>query len=596
MVLNWIDWAVLIATLLAIVGYGTWKTRGRKSAQDYIKGGNTTKWWTIGLSVMATQASAITFLSTTGQAFSDGMGFVQFYFGLPIAMVIICLVFIPLYHRLKVYTAYEFLEDRFDLKTRSLTAILFLIQRGLAAGITIFAPAIILSIVLDLNIVYLNVIIGVLVIIYTVSGGTKAVTVTQKQQMFVIFAGMLAALFIILNLIPDDVSFTDALKIAGASGRMEVLDFSFDLENRYTVWTGLIGGTFLMLSYFGTDQSQVQRYLSGKSMKEMQMGLMFNGLFKVPMQFFILLVGIMVFVFYQFNPSPLNFIDASTKTVLASEYGNEYRDLQEQQQVLFEKKKALTVTIAQSKEDSYKREAIRLDSIEKAYRLQSKFLIKKAVDPEYAAEYQKLENDLKQLSDHESETYIAKSEALKTLYKDSAKDTKTNDRDYMFIRFVLNHLPIGLIGLLLAVILSAAMSSTASEINALATITSIDLYGRNLKTKKDDAHMVKMTKWFTLLWGIMAIIIACFANLAENLIQLVNIIGSIFYGNVLGIFLLAFFFKHIKANAVFTGALITQIIIIIGWWFDWMPYLWLNLFGCVLVIIIANLLQLFDRK
>ena len=323
--LDWIDWTVLIVTLAVIVGYGTWKTRGSKNVQDYVRGGNSTKWWTIGLSVMATQASAITFLSTTGQAFSDGMGFVQFYFGLPIAMVIICLVFIPIYHRLKVYTAYEFLENRFDLKTRTLTAILFLLQRGLAAGITIFAPAIILSVVLGWNIVTLNIIIGVLVIIYTVSGGTKAVTVTQKQQMFVIFAGMIAALIIIINLIPNDVSFVDAIDIAGATGKMQVLDFSFDLENRYTVWTGLIGGTFLMLSYFGTDQSQVQRYLSGKSMKEMQMGLLFNGLLKVPMQFFILLVGVMVFVFYQFNPSPLNFIDKSTETVLASEYGNEYR-------------------------------------------------------------------------------------------------------------------------------------------------------------------------------------------------------------------------------------------------------------------------------
>lgn len=317
--LRWIDWIVLLATLLTIVAYGTWKTRGRKTAQDYIKGGNTSKWWTIGLSVMATQASAITFLSTTGQAYTDGMGFVQFYFGLPIAMIIICLVFIPIYHRLKVYTAYEFLENRFDLKTRSLTATLFLIQRGLAAGITIFAPAIILSVVLGWPIVYLNIAIGILVIIYTVSGGTKAVMVTQKQQMFVIFSGMLAALFIILDLIPDEVSFTNALDIAGASGRMEILDFSFDLENRYTVWSGLIGGTFLALSYFGTDQSQVQRYLSGKSMKEMQMGLIFNGLLKVPMQFFILLVGVMVFVFYQFNQAPLNFIDTSIESVLASE-------------------------------------------------------------------------------------------------------------------------------------------------------------------------------------------------------------------------------------------------------------------------------------
>ncbi|MDO1500372.1 sodium:solute symporter [Winogradskyella maritima] len=596
MTLNWIDWLVLTATLLTIVGYGTWKTRNNKSAEDYIKGGNSTKWWTIGLSVMATQASAITFLSTTGQAFSDGMGFVQFYFGLPIAMVIICLVFIPLYHRLKVYTAYEFLENRFDLKTRSLTAILFLIQRGLAAGITIFAPAIILSIVLDINIIYLNIIIGVLVIIYTVSGGTKAVTVTQKQQMFVIFAGMLAALFIILNLIPDEVSFTDALDIAGANGRMEVLDFSFDLENRYTIWTGLIGGTFLMLSYFGTDQSQVQRYLSGRSMKEMQMGLIFNGLLKVPMQFFILLVGVMVFVFYQFNPSPLNFIDASTEKVLTSKYADDYRNLQERQNTLYLEKQELNMALANNPENtSVRKQMMLLDSTDRAHRLEAKFLIKKAIDPDYATSYSTLQNKLNGL-DPESEAYVNSRAELTSLYKDAAKDTQTNDRDYMFIRFVLRHLPVGLIGLLIAVILSAAMSSTASEINALATITSVDLYGRNVKGEKDDAHMVKMTKWFTLGWGIMAIIIACFADLAENLIQLVNIIGSIFYGNVLGIFLLAFFFKMVKANAVFIAALITQAIVVIGWWYDWMPYLWLNLFGCLLVIMIALMLQVTMRN
>lgn len=597
MVLSWIDWTVLAATLLTIVGYGTWVTRNNKTAQDYIKGGNTTRWWTIGLSVMATQASAITFLSTTGQAFSEGMGFVQFYFGLPIAMVIICLVFIPLYHRLKVYTAYEFLENRFDLKTRSLTAILFLIQRGLAAGITIFAPAIILSIVLGINIVYLNIIIGFLVIIYTVSGGTKAVTVTQKQQMFVIFAGMLAALFITLQLIPNEISFSDALEIAGANGRMEILDFSFDLENRYTVWSGLIGGTFLALSYFGTDQSQVQRYLSGSNVKNMQMGLIFNGLLKVPMQFFILLCGIMVFVFYQFNPSPLNFIDASTQTVLVSEYGDDYRSLQEKQNILFNKKKDLSLLLAKNDSPELIQEISALDSIEKTYRLKSKFLIKKAVDKEYTSEYNTLESEVASLkSSPKSEDYIAKSHELKTLYASAAKDTRTNDRDYMFIRFILNQLPVGLIGLLLAVILSAAMSSTASEINALATITSIDLYGRNVKGKKDDAAMVRVTKWFTLAWGIVAIIIACFANLAENLIQLVNIIGSIFYGNVLGIFLLAFFFKRIKGNAVFVGALITQIIIIAGWWFNWMPYLWLNLFGCILVILITNLIQGYTKN
>ena len=315
-----LDWSIMLGTLFSIVAYGVWKTRDTKNVQDFLLGKRELKWWTIGLSVMATQASAITFLSTPGQAFNDGMGFVQFYFGLPIAMVVICMVFIPLYHRLKVYTAYEFLENRFDLKTRTLAAILFLIQRGLAAGITIFAPAIILSVVLGWDLLTLNIIIGFLVIIYTVSGGTRAVNVTQKHQMVVIFIGMLVAFFLIVDKLPQDITFSKALDIAGASGKMEVLDFSFSLNNRYTFWSGIIGGTFLMLSYFGTDQSQVQRYLSGKSVKEMQLGLIFNGLLKIPMQFFILLVGIMVFVFYQFNQAPVNFNPTATEVVLNSEY------------------------------------------------------------------------------------------------------------------------------------------------------------------------------------------------------------------------------------------------------------------------------------
>ena len=322
--LETLDWTILLVTLLTIVLYGTWKTRKSKDVQDYLKGGNTSKWWTIGLSVMATQASAITFLSTPGQAYNDGMGFVQFYFGLPIAMVVICMVFIPLYHRLKVYTAYELLENSFNLKTRTLTAILFLIQRGLAAGITIFAPAIILSVVLGWNLLLLNIIIGILVIIYTVSGGTKAVNVTQKHQMVVIFTGMIIAFILIVNKLPENITFTKALEIAGASGKMDILDFSFDLNNPYTFWSGIIGGTFLMLSYFGTDQSQVQRYLSGKSVKEMQLGLMFNGLLKVPKQFFILLVGVMVFVFYQFNQAPVNFNPLATEVVLSYSYCNDF--------------------------------------------------------------------------------------------------------------------------------------------------------------------------------------------------------------------------------------------------------------------------------
>ncbi len=558
-----LDWIVLIGTLLLIVIYGTYQSRGSKNVKDYLKGGNTSKWWTIGLSVMATQASAITFLSTPGQAFNDGMGFVQFYFGLPIAMVIICMVFIPLYHRLKVYTAYEFLEDRFDLKTRTLTAILFLIQRGLAAGITIFAPAIILSAVLGWNLLLLNIIIGLLVIIYTVSGGTKAVNVTQKHQMVVIFTGMIIAFILIINKLPEGITFTKALDIAGASGKMEVLDFSFNLNNRYTVWSGFIGGTFLMLSYFGTDQSQVQRYLSGKSLKEMQLGMMFNGLLKVPMQFFILLVGVMVFVFYQFNEAPLNFNPTATDVVMHSEYANDYQSLQSKQQDVFEMKRYVINEYSQTEGK---------------------------VDPEMIAIYNKASDSLRA----EARSLIVKAGDAKNLKVES------NDKDYVFIHFILNNLPRGLIGLLLAVILSAAMSSTSSELNALASTTAMDLYRRN-SSEKSDTEMVKISQLFTLGWGIVAIGVACVANLAENLIQLVNIIGSIFYGNVLGIFLLAFFFKIVKANAVFTAALITQIIVIALFLLNEygiinLPFLWLNFVGCLIVIFIACLIQSLTPK
>lgn len=558
-----LDWTVLIITLLAIVAYGTWQTRGSQNVQEYLKGGNTSKWWTIGLSVMATQASAITFLSTPGQAYNDGMGFVQFYFGLPIAMIVICMVFIPLYHRLNVYTAYEFLENRFDLKTRTLTAILFLIQRGLAAGITIFAPAIILSVVLGWNLLVLNIIIGILVIIYTVSGGTRAVNVTQKHQMVVIFTGMVIAFILIVNKLPADITFSKALDIAGASDKMNILDFSFDLNNRYTFWSGIIGGTFLMLSYFGTDQSQVQRYLSGKSVKEMQLGLLFNGLLKVPMQFFILLVGVMVFVFYQFNEAPVNFNPQATEIVLNSEYADAYKQLQQEQQDIFKDKQTIISNYINSPNEEASKYIAIANEANNEVRKEAKLLIDKA----------------------------AESQQIKI---------ESNDKDYVFIHFILNNLPRGLIGLLLAVILSAAMSSTSSELNALASTTTIDLYKRNT-SEKTETEMVKASKWFTLAWGILAIGVACVANLAENLIQLVNIIGSIFYGNVLGIFLLAFFFKNVKGHAVFIAAIITQIMVIGLFFLNQyayinLPFLWLNFVGCLLVIIIAMLISFNDLR
>ncbi|WP_396634637.1 sodium:solute symporter [Maribacter sp. R86514] len=566
-----LDWIILAGTLLFIVVYGVWKTKGSKNVNDYVRGGNDSKWWTIGLSVMATQASAITFLSTPGQAFHDGMGFVQFYFGLPLAMIIICMVFVPLYHKMKVYTAYEFLEGRFDLKTRSLAAVLFLIQRGLAAGITIFAPSIILSAVLGWDLRTLNIILGTLVIIYTVSGGTKAVSVTQKQQMFIIMTGMFITFFFILGYLPSDITFSKAMKIAGASNKLEILNFDLDTSSRYTFWSGITGGLFLFLAYFGTDQSQVQRYLSGKSVRESQLGLIFNAILKIPMQFFILLVGVMVFVFYQYNPSPLNFNPSATKAVMESNYAEDYKLLQEGQIALEAEKRiaqnkfsaALEIKEYTAVEEA-KKQIIRINQKDSTNRIAAKSLIKQA-------------NDI----------------------------VETNDKDYVFIHFILHNLPTGLVGLLLAVILSAAMSSTASELNALGTITALDLYKRNRKTENlSEEHYVKASKFFTLIWGIVAILIACVANLFDNLIQLVNIIGSIFYGNVLGIFLIAFFFKFVKGNAVFFAAVVTQIIICIIYYYlihiypsgqEKLGYLWLNFFGAALVIIISFIFEAFDR-
>jgi Na+/proline symporter len=553
-----IDWIILVITLLFIVIYGVWKTKGSTgNVKDYILGNNETPWWTVGLSVMATQASAITFLSTPGQAYHDGMGFVQFYFGLPIAMVVISMTFIPIYHKLKVFTAYEYLEERFDLKTRSLASILFLVQRGLGTGITIYAPSIILSSILGWNLTQLNIIIGSLVIIYTFSGGTKAVNVTQKHQMFVIMFGMIATFFLILHLLPNDMTFGNALHIAGANDKMEIVDFSFDPETRYTFWSGITGGFFLALSYFGTDQSQVGRYLSGKSIKESQMGLIMNGFLKVPMQFFILLIGVMVFVFFQFNPVPLNFNPNNKVVIEKSIYKEEYHDLEKQLADLSEEKKEFNLLYIDHLNQNYDNPILRKKLTALSYK----------------------ENDLRD-------------QAKELISKADAK-AETNDKDYVFINFILNYLPKGLIGLLLAVILSAAMSSTASGLTALASTTAIDIYKRNLKEEKSDKHYVNATRVFTVFWGIVAILFACIGTLFENLIQLVNIIGSIFYGTVLGIFLVGFYIKYIRAKAIFWGAIITQLLIFYIFYLDIVSFLWLNFIGALLTIIIAMLLQFF---
>jgi len=563
------DWIVLVVTLLFIVIYGVWKTKGSKNVEEYILGSNETPWYTVGLSVMATQASAITFLSTPGQAYHDGMGFLQFYFGLPIAMVVICVTFIPLYHKYKVFTAYEYLEKRFDLKTRSLAAILFLVQRGLGTGLTIYAPSIILSALLGWNLTLMNIIIGVLVIIYTFSGGTKAVNVTQKQQMFVIMFGMFLTFFLILHYLPNDMTFTSALHIAGANDKMNIVDFSFDPEEKYTIWSGLTGGFFLALAYFGTDQSQVGRYLSGKSVRESQMGLIMNGLLKVPMQFFILLTGVMVFVFFQFNPVPLNFNPNNKIIIEKSKYKNEYHILEKKLDALSEDKKVINLLYIDQLNQDYdnpilRKELVAISSKEKDLRDHAKEIIQKADDR-----------------------------------------SETNDKDYVFFHFILNYLPKGLIGLLLAVIISAAMSSTASGLNALASTTAIDIYKRNLKEEKTEKHYVNATKFFTLFWGIVAILFASIGTLFENLIQLVNIVGSIFYGTVLGIFLVGFYIKHVQAKAIFYSAVISQITIFIIYYYsifidpsgqEKLGYLWLNFIGAMLTIVLSIIMQAIFRK
>lgn len=554
--LSRLDWFVMLGTLFFIVAYGVWKTRGSKNIQGYLLGGNTSNWWTIGLSVMATQASAITFLSTPGQAYMEGMGFVQFYFGLPIAMIIISTVFIPLYYKLKVYTAYEFLENRFDNKTRLLTASLFLLQRGLAAGITIYAPAIILSQIIGWSLNITILFIGILVIIYTVSGGTKAVSQTHKQQMAVIFIGMFIACGFLISYLTDHLSMGKGIELAGAMGKMEVIDWEFDPSSRYNIWSGIIGGLFLQLSYFGTDQSQVQRYLGGRSMKESRLGLMFNGLLKIPMQFFILFVGVLVFLFYQFVMPPLHFNRENVQKVEQSSLYKDYQALETEQKRLWQEKHVLF--------EHYKD--------------------------------QPMDNGVKSvLADiHESEKGLM--QAGKEIIRKVDPNAETEDDDYIFITFVINYLPIGIVGLLLAVIFSAAMSSTSAELNALASTTTVDIYKRNINAKGSDLHYLQRSKLFTLLFGIFAIGFAAAASLFDNLIEAVNILGSLFYGTILGIFLAAFFFKKISAKAVFPAALVSQAVIILLYTLNRMEiidlgYLWYNLIAPVLVICIAFLLQ-----
>lgn len=551
-----LDWLVLLGTTAFIVLYGIWKTRRNKNIEGYLMGGHTTKWWTIGLSVMATQASAITFLSTPGQAFDDGLRFVQFYFGLPIAMVIICIIFIPRFVGMKVFTVYEFLEQRFDLKTRMLAACLFLIQRGLGTGITIFAPAIILSSIIGWNLNLTIIIMGVVVTFYTTTGGTKAVSASHELQMAVMIGGIITAFIITIQSLPQGIGFVDALNVAGAHGRLNVVDFSLDWDSRYTFWSGITGGTFLALAYFGTDQSQAQRYITGQSVRDGRLGLMFNAFFKVPMQFFILLAGVMVFVFYQFQASPIFFNTHVEKEMLASSAAPAYSQLQQEWHTEHENRKLLYDPVLSG---------------------QRKFPDKTKLDESVA---------------HEKEL---RAEA-KTLIEKTLPEVESNDKDYVFLRFILDFLPHGFIGLLITTIIAAGMSATASGLNALGATTTVDIYKRLIRKDASEKHYVYASKSFTMLWGLIAIGFASIGSLFENLIQFVNIVGSIFYGTVLGIFLSAFLIRQMTSTGVFIGALIAQTIVLICFWTTNIGYLWYNLIGCGSVILFGLLLTPFLRK
>lgn len=553
-----VDWIVLLLTLLSIVVYGIYKSRGIKNIDGYLLGNRSLPWYHVGLSVMATQASAITFLSAPGLAYSSGMSFVQFYFGLPLAMIVLCITFIPIFHRLKVFTAYEFLEKRFDVRTRGLTALLFLIQRGISTGITIFAPSLIISAILHIDLTLTTLIIGSFVVIYTTYGGTKAVSHTQLLQMSIIFGSLLIAGVLVIHLLPADVGLSKALHIAGKSGKTNALDFTFDLNNNYTLWTGLIGGFFLQLSYFGTDQSQVGRYLTGSSIKESRMGLIMNALLKIPMQFAILLIGVLVFTYYQYHQPPIFFNQVEVQKLKESQYAASYQELEKTHNQLFKQRESIVndLNTALDKNDEENIETSR-------------------------SALHQLNAQMQQVKD-----------STLTLIKKNNPAAETNDNNYVFLSFVTKAFPKGLIGLLIAVIFLASMGSTASAINSLASTTTIDIYKRFINRNATERQDLLWSRIFTLTWGIFTVVIALYANRLGNLLEAVNILGSLFYGTILGIFIVAFYLKKIQGKAVFIAAILSEIMVIGIWYLDKIPFLWLNLIGCVAVMIIAYLIQL----
>ncbi|GAB3512768.1 hypothetical protein GCM10027341_53930 [Spirosoma knui] len=556
-----LDWGVLVITLLGVIVYGIVKSRGSRSMDDYLLAGQSLPWYHVGLSVMATQASAVTFLSAPGQGFADGMRFVQFYFGLPLAMVVLSVTFVPIFHKLKVFTAYEFLENRFDARVRTLTAGLFLLQRGLSTGLSIYAPAIILSTILGWNIYWTNLIMGGLVLVYTVTGGTKAISYTHLQQMAIVTFAMALAGYLTVRLLPEDVGFVDALHVAGKAGRMNLIDLEFDPNSRYNLWSGLIGGFFLQLSYFGTDQSQVGRYLTGESIEQSRLGLLMNGLLKVPMQFLILLVGVLVFVFYQFNPSPTFFNKQETDRLKQSPYAGAYQLAEIKHQNLMTQRQRAVVDMqaALSRDDEAAQESA-------------------------ATVLRETDTALK----------AVKADVTK-LIKQNNPAADTNDVNYVFLRFVLDYLPHGLIGLLIAVIFSASMGSIAAAYNSLASTTVVDVYKRLGDGNADDAHYLKASRWATIGWGIFCIVVAQFANQLGSMIEAVNILGSLFYGVILGVFVIAFYVKSIGGRATFWATIIGEAFVVLSWYLDLTAFLWLNVIGCLLVVGIAWALQRFFR-
>ena len=554
-----LDWTLLTFTLLFIIVYGVYKNHKDQNIDGYLLGNQSLPWYHVGLSVMATQASAITFLSTTAQGFDDGMRFVQFYFGLPLAMIVLCVTFIPIFHRLKVYTAYEYLEKRFDGKVRVFTAFLFLIQRGLSTGISIYAPSIILSTIFGWDIFWTNILMGGMVLTYTVIGGTKAISYTHLQQMIVITVAMVLAGVIVVMMLPENIGLVKALKIAGKANHTKVISFDFNPKDRYNLWSGLIGGFFLQLSYFGTDQSQVGRYLTGESITQSRLGLVMNGLLKIPMQFLILLVGVLVFVFYQFNSSPVFFNKVETDKLRTSQYAPEFIAIEKQYNEVSEKRKQLLISsdkLDNQQLDVYKNSLHTSDSVAKSLKGQVIELIKK-----------------------------------------NNPSASTNDRDFVFLRFVLDHLPHGLIGLLIAVIFAASMGSIASAYNSLAATSVVDVYRKFSKNTPTERAELNASKVSTVIWGLFCIFVAQYANQLGNMIEVVNVLGSLFYGIILGVFLVAFYFKNIGGTATFWAAVISQAIILgIGipqviLKTEWIAYLWFNPIGCFLVIGIAWVLQ-----